>query len=138
MIDKERVERRMLDLERYSERLEKMLPSSKSQYKKADVVLKSAVERNLQLVSDMEIELLVLLYKGLELSLASDDASVIDRLSGRISSSALAGVKTRRNLRNQLVHAYSDRSYDDDTFAQASSLADVRELVKEVRKIVGK
>lgn len=138
MIDKERVRRRLLDLERYSDRLEGMLPESKAQYKKSGTVLKSAVERNLQLISDIEIELMALLYRGMELSLASDDASIIERLSGKLSSSALSGVRNRRDLRNLLVHAYSDKSYDDEAFDQASSLGDVKELVREVRRIIGR
>jgi uncharacterized protein YutE (UPF0331/DUF86 family) len=138
MIDKERVRRRLLDLERYSDRLGKMLPGSMALYKKSDTILKSAVERNLQLISDIEIELLVLLYKGMELSLAGDDSSVIERLAGKLSGAALSGVRNRRNLRNLLVHAYSDTSYDDEAFDQASSLSDVRGLIKEVNRILEK
>lgn len=138
MIDKERVARRLLDLEKYSGRLEKMLPDSKAQYKKSDGVTKSAVERNLQLISDIEMDVLILLYKGMELSLAGDDTSVINRMDSKMNKFVLDGVRARRDLRNQLVHAYSDSSYDDETFAQASSLADVRELIKETKKIIEK
>lgn len=137
MIDSNRVKRRLLDLERYSERLKGITLKSQVDYKKSDSIVKAATERNLQLISDMELEVMMLLYKGLDLSLAGDDISLIDMLSGKISAAALSKTKERRILRNLLVHAYSDSSYDERVFQQASDLSDVKDFIKDVKKLLG-
>lgn len=137
-MDKERIKRRLLDIERYSERLKTIVPGSMAEYRKSDVTIKSAMERNLQLISDMELEVLVLLYKTLELSLASDDDSLMDRFSGKMNGKVLSAIKERRVLRNLLIHAYSDKSYDEKAYAQASDLTDVKAFMKEAEKLIDK
>ncbi|MGC9037242.1 MAG: hypothetical protein ACP5IK_00815, partial [Candidatus Micrarchaeia archaeon] len=67
MLDKERITKRLADIEHYSSILGSIIPSSYEAYKKSDITTKAAVERYLQLISDLELEVLALAYKGLDL-----------------------------------------------------------------------
>lgn len=134
MFDRERIAKRLLDLERYSSRLEKIVPSNLEKYKNSGYESKAAVERYLQLISDIELEVSLLVYRGLELSVANDETSLLEKMTPTLGKRIMGSVGLRRALRNKLVHAYSDESYDDEAFAQADGLKDVGEFAKAVRK----
>jgi uncharacterized protein YutE (UPF0331/DUF86 family) len=138
MLDRGRIAKRLLDLERYSSRLEKIAPASFEKYMEAGHELKAAVERYLQLISDIELDISLLVYKGMELSLAGDETSLLERLQGVLGKKVIEEVRPRRTLRNKLVHAYSDESYDEDAFAQAHDLRDIVEFEKAVKRQLGK
>lgn len=138
MMDTDRIKRRLAALRNYRERLAKIAPKEAKTYLNADITVKGAIERNLQLASDTELDILVLLYKGLELSLAGDDESIIERMKGRLSTGLIAKIRSRRELRNRLIHAYADSAYDKEVFAQASILSDIDEFEREVTKLVQK
>jgi uncharacterized protein YutE (UPF0331/DUF86 family) len=91
----------------------------------------------LQLISDLELEVLALAYKGLDLGLAGSE-SLVNKFEKLMSKKAIEGFKERRALRNILVHAYFDMHYDKGAFAQASKREDVEKLIKEIRKIINK
>lgn len=137
MLDKERITKKISTLELYSKNLSSMAPQSPEAYKKVDNILRSAIERNLQLVSDTELDIMALLYKGLGMRLSGDDESIIESLSGRITKKTINKVKERRTLRNLLIHAYAEGGYDGEAFGQARHTGDVNEFVKEVRRILG-
>lgn len=137
MFDKERIREKLSDLELYSKRLSSMAPKNLDLYKNADVILKSAIERNLQLVSDVELDVLSLLYKGLELKLSGDDLSLIDSLNGKLSKKSINKIKERRTLRNLLIHAYANSGYEKESFGQAYNTSDIAEFVKEARQLIG-
>ncbi|MCL5094707.1 MAG: DUF86 domain-containing protein [Candidatus Marsarchaeota archaeon] len=136
MLDKERIKEKLSDLKIYSKRLSSIVPSDSDSYKNADIILKSAIERNLQLVSDVELDILALLYKGLELKLSGDDLSLIESLNGKLSKKSINKIKERRTLRNLLIHAYANSSYEEESFKQAYNTADVTEFIKEVGQLL--
>lgn len=138
MLDKERILRRLLDLERYSSRMEEIVPRSKKEYINGGFELKAAVERHLQLISDIEIEVLLLVYKGKEMSLLGEENSLLNRIEEIIGQKVTIGVRSRRTLRNTLVHAYSDVSYDEEVHRQANDLTDLREFIRSVRRVIKK
>lgn len=136
MIDADRVKRKLADLKNYCSRLERITPKSLELYLKSDIVVKSAVERNLQLVSDSELDIMVQIYKGLELRIAGDDESILDRLEEKLGKATIAKVRERRRLRNDLIHAYSDSDFDKPVFEQAHNLSDVESLRREATRIL--
>ncbi len=136
MLDAERINRKLTDLEQYKERLEGFAPKDLKSYLKSDSILKSAVERHLQLISDLELDISALLYKGLELKLSGDDESVLDGLKDRLGKNLVEKIDNRRKLRNSLVHAYIDSNYDKEVFEQSHDMGDLRDFGREVRKIV--
>jgi uncharacterized protein YutE (UPF0331/DUF86 family) len=136
MLDKERISKKISYLEVYSNNLGAMAPQSAEAYKKADNILKSAIERNLQLVSDTELDILALLYKGLGLRIGGDDESIIESLSEKMAKKAINKVKERRTLRNLLIHAYAEIGYDKEAYEQARYTGDVNDFIKEVRRIL--
>lgn len=137
MFDKERIKQKLSELELYSKRLGAMVPKNLESYKNADIVLKSAVERNLQLVSDAQLDVLALLYKGLELRLMGDDSSLIDGFGSKLSKRSINRIKERRTLRNLLIHAYASSGYEKESFDQAYNTSDVTEFIKEARHLMG-
>jgi uncharacterized protein YutE (UPF0331/DUF86 family) len=136
MFDKERIRGKLSSLETYSKRLSTMTPKNMEAYKNSDIILKSAIERNLQLISDAELDVLALLYKGLELKLGGDDLSLIESLSAKLSKKCINRVKERRTLRNLLIHAYVDSEYEKESFEQAHDTGDVAEFIKEVKELL--
>ena len=138
MIDKERIKKEIIDLERYMQRIGSMLPESKEKYLRSEMVVKNAIERNVQLISDKEFDLLALLHKGLSESLPGNEISMLDQLKGHLGEGVTVSIRDRRALRNMLVHAYSDASYDDQVYSQAKDLDDVKKLVSEAKKIISK
>ncbi|MEM4122426.1 MAG: hypothetical protein QW644_03015 [Candidatus Micrarchaeaceae archaeon] len=138
MIDKERILRRLTDLERYSNVLMEIVPSSYAKYAASDMKTKAAVERYVQLISDIELEVMALLYKGLDFGIAGGEEPLANGLSNVLSAEVINSFRKRRALRDSLVHAYFDMHYDKETFGEASNLSDIAKFIKEVKKIIDK
>lgn len=136
MPDEARIKRKQVDLERYKARLEKMAPKSVDAYLKSDTILKSAIERNIQLISDVELDILMQLYKMLEIRIAGDDESIIAKFEEKLGKKLVERIKERRNLRNELIHAYTDSDYDRRVFEQARDLSDIEAFNKEVNRLL--
>lgn len=136
MLDRERILARLLDLERYSRRLDDLLPESLEMFKAADYVLKAAAERLLQLISDIELEISTLVYKGKKLELTGEESRLLERVSGILGPKITEGVRIRRILRNKLIHQYADVSYDEEVYAQAGGLKDVYDFRKAVERLL--
>ena len=137
-MDRERILKRLGDIERYSSVLGSIVPGSYEAYEKSAITTKAAVERYLQLISDLELEVLALAYKGLDLGIAGSEESLLGKFEKILSKKAIEGFKERRALRNILVHAYFAMHYDKGAFEQASKREDVEKLIKEIRKIINK
>lgn len=137
-MDIDRIRKKLAALRNYELRLKNIAPKDIKSYLNADITIKSAVERNIQLVSDTELDILVLLYKALQLNLAGDDESVIERVGKKLSAELIDKIKKRRELRNRLIHAYADSAYDRDVFSQASDLSDIDDFEKEITKLMKK
>jgi len=126
-LDVARIKKKMESIREYGERITRILPS--------DYVVKAAVERNIQLISDAELDIVMLLYRGFELSIAGNESTMLDKIGVRLSGDVIKKIKERRDLRNNLVHAYADSYYDRGVFDQAKNMKDIEEFRKEVNKL---
>ncbi len=138
MVDKERIEKRLLDIERYSTMLGKIVPNNYEKYIKSESITKAAVERYLQLISDLELEVLLHVYKDIDLGISGSEESLVSRFENLLSKEVVGGFKKRRTLRNILVHAYFDMHYDKEVFEQANNRNDISDFIKEIKEIVKK
>ncbi len=138
MVDKERIEKRLLDIERYSTMLSKIVPNNYEKYIKSESITKAAVERYLQLISDLELEVLLHVYKDIDLGISGSEESLVSRFENLLSKEVVGGFKKRRTLRNILVHAYFDMHYDKEVFEQANNRNDISDFIKEIKEIVKK
>ena len=137
-MDNERIKARLLRIEEYGTRLRKIVPSSFAAYSKSEFVLKNAVERNLQLVSDMQFDILFLIYKGLEFRLEGNENSLLEGLKNKLGQHVAEKVGERRLLRNMLIHAYNDNTYDETAYKQAKNTEDLGEFRNAVMRILEK
>jgi len=137
-MDKERIKVRLLRIGEYKKRLKEILPDSHQSYSKSEFILKNAVERNLQLISNMQYDLLILLYKYLEMKLEGDENSLLENMKNRLGENLSDKIKERRVLRNLLVHAYKDNSYDETTYKQAKNTEDLDEFIKVIKRLIEK
>ena len=87
-MDTIRLKRKLTDLGRYKDRLEKIAPKDFNTYVKSDSIVKSAVERNLQLISDVQLDILMQLYKDMEIRIAGDDESVINNMEHKLGKAS--------------------------------------------------
>ncbi|HUB92840.1 MAG TPA: HepT-like ribonuclease domain-containing protein [Candidatus Saccharimonadales bacterium] len=134
-LDVARIKKKMESIREYGERITRILPSDFGAYSKSDYVVKAAVERNIQLISDAELDIVMLLYRGFELSIAGNESTMLDKIGVRLSGDVIKKIKERRDLRNNLVHAYADSYYDRGVFDQAKNMKDIEEFRKEVNKL---
>lgn len=134
MMDKERVETLLAALEDYAKELDKMMGTSPEEYKNNSYEQR-ATERLLQLISEVELDIIKEIYKGLELKLSENERSMVLSLEKTLGKGIVSEIIIRRNLRNQLVHAY--KSYKpEEVFKQAHNRNDIAEFMKKVRKIL--
>jgi uncharacterized protein YutE (UPF0331/DUF86 family) len=137
-LDKERILKRLGDIERYSSVLGGIVPNSYEAYENSSSTTKAAVERYLQLISDLELEVLALAYKDLDLGIAGSEESLVGKFEKLMSKEAIEGFKERRALRNLLVRAYFEMHYEKEAFEQASKREDVAKFIKEITNIINK
>ncbi|MDE1845714.1 MAG: DUF86 domain-containing protein [Candidatus Micrarchaeota archaeon] len=134
-MDRPRIISRISMFDHYVSNLKKITPKSISEYKKSESYTKAAVERYLQVLSELELDVIVLLHKGLELRPVGSEESVISAIEPTLGSKTVENVRARRRLRNALVHAYSDID-DFEVFKMASDLKDLENFKASVLKIL--
>ena len=137
-MDIERIKKKMLLMAEYRKRIEKTLPDTYQKYSKSDFNVKNVVERNIQLISDAQFDILSLLYKGLEPKLTGDENSLLENLKGPIGIHVVENIKKRRRFRNLLVHAYSDNELDENSYNQAKNTEDLDEFDRAVKRLIEK
>lgn len=133
---KERMGAKLLELEKYVDRISKIVPKTAKDYKNSGIIVKGATERNLQLISDIEMDVLMLLYRALELSLGGDESHLLNAFSDRLSAATIDNLRKRRGLRNTLIHAYTESNYDEKVFEQASKTDDVLSFIKDAKRLI--
>ncbi len=137
---KEEIEIRILEkinaLERYSKEIYIALPKDEEQYLKSNMFVKSTVERKLQLISDVEIDILALLYKHLSLKIVGDDFSLLGIFKGYLSDNVVEKMIRLRGIRNKLVHVYEDKKLDSEVFSAARENIDLKKLLKELKSLL--
>jgi uncharacterized protein YutE (UPF0331/DUF86 family) len=131
-----RLEEKLADIKGYLGEIESKLPASLENYRAADFTLKRATERDLQLINDGEIDVLALLVKLKELTIASSEEGLIDKFNNLLSRKTLNHLREFRRLRNMLTHAYKNEVYDEVVFNSAKKSVDVRTFIKEVERIL--
>ena len=136
-VEKNRIEEKLAQLDETLSTLQKIVPQNYKEYEKAGKALKWDVERGLQLVSEIEVDIAVILYKRLKKGIAGEEASILSALSNELGEETVIKLKERRKLRNELVHAYTINN-DSDAFKQASNLNDVNEYEANVKGLLAK
>jgi uncharacterized protein YutE (UPF0331/DUF86 family) len=137
-MDIERIKKKMLLIAEYRGRIKKTLPDTHQKYFKSDFTIKNVIERNLQLISDAQFDILFLVYKGLEPKLSGDENSLLENLKGPVGARIIDGIKARRLFRNLLVHAYADNELDKSAYNQAKNMEDIDEFNRAVKRLIEK
>ncbi|MCL5975989.1 MAG: DUF86 domain-containing protein [Candidatus Parvarchaeota archaeon] len=133
---KNRVLEKAIDLERFSKELSQVLPKTTDEYKKSNILVKSTVERRLQLISDTEIDILAILYKELKLNIAGEDFSLISIFSEIFKNNVNEKIRRLREIRNKLIHEYKSEQFDEEVFKVASENLDESDVISEIKHIV--
>ncbi len=134
MIDKERLLSLLAVLDDYKKELDSEMNMTLNDYNK-DSSSRRVAERILQLISETEIDIAEEVYKGLELKLSAEEKSMLQSLEPALGKSVILKVVQRRELRNQLVHAYAFYK-DEEVFQQAKDISDVTVFETAVRKLL--
>ncbi len=137
-MDSERINARLTDLSSFIGELKKLpLPKNVGDYERSSPAIKRAVERDLQLISEAELEIMVQVYKNLNLKAPGEEESIINAMEMVMDRELVKKAKERRELRNHLVHAYFNID-DKKVFMLASDVRDIEQFTAAVRKIVNK
>ena len=134
-MDNDRIKSRLGTLAYYKENLRRILPKGYAAYRKSAPETKAAVERYLQVISEIELDVVVQVYKGFELRPAGGEESILDAAEEKLGRRLIDKVRTRRNLRNALVHAYSNID-DKEVFALAQDIGDVDEFERAAERLL--
>jgi uncharacterized protein YutE (UPF0331/DUF86 family) len=132
---KNRILEKSLDLERFSKELSQVLPKTAEEYKKGNILVKSTVERRLQLISDTEIDVLAILYRELKLKVVGEDISLIAAFSDIFKEKTSEKVRRLRDLRNKLIHEYKSEQFDEEVFKIATENLDENDVISEIKRL---
>ncbi len=138
MDETDRIREKLSQISVYIKEIEENLPRSLGSYDSASVPIKRTMERDLQLISDEEMDVLALLSRIKNVGIASSEEGLMDKFKEILSNKTLSNLKLLRRLRNVLTHAYKSERYDETVFASAENLSGVREFIKEVEKVLHK
>ncbi len=133
--NEKRIEEKLVKLDESLATLDRLVPKTYEEYKKGGVGTKWELERGLQLISEIEIDITVLLYKQLKKGVAGEEKSLLSDMSKELGENVISAVKARRRLRNELVHAYTIDN-DKEIFAKASDASDVHKFKDTVQKFL--
>lgn len=133
---KNRILEKSLDLERFSSELAQVLPKTTEEYRKSNILVKSTVERRLQLISDTEIDILAILYKELNLKIVGEDLSLIAAFSGIFKDNINEKIRRLRDIRNKLIHEYKSEKFDEEVFKIANENLDENDIISEIKHLV--
>ncbi len=106
-------------------------------YAKEDYIIKRTIERDMQLISDVQLDILIQLYKSLNLAAPGEEKSIITAMDKVMDKNLVEKIKARRSLRNELVHAYKDAN-DKEVFELADDLKDLERFIADTKKLVSK
>ncbi len=130
---KDRILEKSLDLERFSKELAQVLPKTQEEYKKSNILVKSTVERRLQLISDTEIDILAILYKELNLKVVGEDLSLIAAFSEIFKGNVNEKIRRLRDIRNKLIHEYKSEQFDEEVFKIANENLDESDIISGIK-----
>jgi uncharacterized protein YutE (UPF0331/DUF86 family) len=134
MLDKDRILRKIDDLNLYLEELKQILPAYYEEYQKVEK--KRSCERLLHLCIECAVDVCKLFVSGLKLGLPSEENDLFDKLQKKrvLSKKMCALLKEMRAFRNILIHEYA--SVDDELVYEKAStrLGDFEKFKKEILK----
>jgi uncharacterized protein YutE (UPF0331/DUF86 family) len=133
-----RLKEKLREIAQYVNEIEERLPGSLKEYLESDLTLKRTFERDLQLISETQLEILSLLTRVKGIGIASTEDGLIDKFRKTLSFKTVEDVRERRRLRNMLIHAYSNAKYDEDVYNSARELKKVKVFVGELENIISK
>ena len=133
-----RLKEKLREIAQYVNEIEERLPGSLKEYLESDLTLKRTFERDLQLISETQLEILSLLTRVKGIGIASTENGLIDKFRKTLSFKTVEDVRERRRLRNMLIHAYSNAKYDEDVYNSARELKKVKVFVGELENIISK
>ena len=129
--------REVESIEAYSSQLSKILPLRLKEYEGLDMKSKYAAERLVQLISDAEMEIVVLIYRATEPRPSGDVETMLEALGGKFTKEIVQNIKDLRKLRNALVHAYSTSNYDKEVFGMATKLKNIGKFIESAKRAMG-
>ncbi len=133
---KDRILEKSLDLERFSKELAQVLPKTQEEYKKSNILVKSTVERRLQLISDTEIDILAILYKELNLKVVGEDLSLIAAFSEIFKDNINEKIRRLRDIRNKLIHEYKSEQFDEEVFKIANENLNENDIISGIKHLI--
>ena len=133
-----RLKEKLGEITQYVNEIEERLPGSLKEYLESDLTLKRTFERDLQLISETQLEILSLLTRVKGIGIASTEDGLIDKFRKTLSFKTIEDVRERRRLRNMLIHTYSNAKYDEDVYNSARELKKVKVFVGELENIISK
>ena len=101
----EKIKSKLNEIKVFVNEIRSKLPQTLDRYLSSGFVLKRAFERDLQLISDTEMEILALLARIKDVGIAATDSGLMDKFRKILTSKTLEYVRELRRLRNTLTHA---------------------------------
>lgn len=136
-MEKKRIEERIIKLEECLSSLKKITPKTYEKYNNSGIEVRWDLERGLQLISQIEVDIIISLHKILKKAPVGEELSLLSALSKELGEGVIKSVKERRKLRNELVHAYTlDNS--EQVFDQAAATEDVGRFEDAVKDLLRK
>lgn len=137
-MDTERINSKLKDLASLMEEIRGSLKAkSAAAYTKEGYTVKRTIERDMQLISEVQLDILIQLYKSLNLAAPGEEKSIITAMDKLMDKKLVEKIRARRSLRNELVHAYKDAN-DKEVFELADDLKDLERFITDVKKLVSK
>jgi uncharacterized protein YutE (UPF0331/DUF86 family) len=137
-MDTERINSKLMDLASLMEEIRGTLKTkSAAEYAKENYIVKRTIERDMQLISEVQLDIIIQVYKSLNLAAPGEEKSIITAMEKVMDKDLVEKIKARRNLRNELVHAYKDAN-DKDVFELASNLKDLERFIVDIKKFIQK
>ena len=131
MKEENRIEDKILEIEKYLEELIPNLPAELEEYKK-DFKIKAICERYFEKIVEAMVDLAFITIKDKKLTIPEDDKQAFDILSSNkiISQELSEKLKNAKGMRNVIVHEYG-RIKDDKIFYSITE-----ELEKDTREFI--
>ncbi|MCL6002423.1 MAG: DUF86 domain-containing protein [Thermoplasmatales archaeon] len=138
MDETRRLKEKLGEIAQYVNEIEKRLPGSLKEYLEADLTLKRTFERDLQLISEIQLEILSLLIRAKGIGIAASENGLIDKFRNILSPKTIEEIRELRKLRNMLIHTYSNVKYDENVYISARELKKVKRFMREVEDTIRK
>ena len=133
-----RIREKLVEITQYIKEIEDRTPTSLNHYLESDLTVKRTFERDLQLISETQLEILSLLTRAKGIGISSSENGLIDKFKNILSPRVVEDTRERRKLRNILTHAYSNIRFDENVYNSALDLKKVKQFMREVEMIISK